>query len=354
MSLRRVAVLFRKDVRYGARGFIFVLAVVVPLTLSILFSLLFGSFTIDKPKFGIVDEGESQLAAALRETDYLWVQEFLTSEDLMQSLETGGVEVGLVLPAGFDAALQAGDTTEITFFVWGQSLVKNRAIISAAVTEQIVNLSGRETPITVNTLAVGDRAAVSWQQRLLPVVVLMAVMFGGMLIPSTSMIEERQARTLTAVTTTPLTMAEVFISKGALGALVSVFTGLMILTLNGGWGDQPLLLLFALGLSSIFAAAFGVFLGSRVKDVQSLFAVIKSTGILLYAPAIISMFPESLPQWIARLFPTYYIFHPIMEISQRGAGFGDVALDLLILIVLIIAMIALLGRSAQRLQVQPA
>jgi len=40
-----------------------------------------------------------------------------------------------------------------------------------------------------------------------------------------------------------------------------------------------------------------------VKDINTLFAIIKGLGIFLYAPAIVSLFPE-LPQWIAKVFPT--------------------------------------------------
>ena len=95
-------------------------------------------------------------------------------------------------------------------------------------------------------------------------------------------------------------------------------------------------------------------LGSRVKDIQTLFAVVKSIGILLYAPGLIALFPDAIPQWIARLFPTYYVLQPVMEISQNGAGLGAIAADLVILLAIIVALIVGLGVTAERLQVQEA
>ena len=151
-----------------------------------------------------------------------------------------------------------------------------------------------------------------------------------------------------------MAMAEIFVAKGLMGVLLSIFSGVAILTLNGGWGANPALLLFVLALGGTLSAAFGVLLGSRVKDIQTLFAVVKSIGILLYAPGLIALFPDAIPQWIARLFPTYYVLQPVMEISQNGAGLGAIAADLVILLAIIVALIVGLGVTAERLQVQEA
>lgn len=352
MNLRRVGVLFMKDLLYGSRNIIFVMAVVVPLVISLVIGLLFGTLFSEEPKLGITDAGSSQLTAKLLTADFITVQQYDSPEALRAALETGAVEIGLSLPADFDADMMSGTRTDLTLYVWGQSLVRNRAVIGSAVTEQLIELTGRETPVTINPVLVGDRAAMSWQQRLLPLVVLVSVMIGGIMVPATSIVEEKQGRTLRALTVTPMSMGEVFLTKGLMGALLSVFSGFAILTLNGGWGPNPALLLLVLALGGTLAAAFGVLLGSRVKDIQTLFAIIKAMGILLYAPGIITLFPDTIPQWIARLFPTYYVMQPVMDISQRGAGLGDIAFDLIVLLVITLALIAALGITADRLQVQ--
>ncbi|MBZ0285321.1 MAG: ABC transporter permease [Anaerolineae bacterium] len=354
MNLRRVGILFMKDLIYGSRNIIFVIAIILPLVLSLVLGLLFGTIFSEKPKLGITDASSSQLATELGASDFMIVERYDSQDGLMAALETGAVEIGLALPANFDADLLSGATTDVTLYIWGQSLVKNRTIILAAVTEELVNLTGRETPIAIDAVLVGDRASLSWQQRLLPLIVLMSVMIGGIMVPAISMVEEKQARTLRALTVTPMSMGEVFLTKGLMGVLLSVFSGVAILTLNGGWGPSPALLLVVLALGGTLAAAFGVLLGSRVKDIHTLFAVIKAMGILLYAPGLIALFPDSIPQWIARLFPTYYVMQPVMDISQRGAGLGDIAFDVIILAVITAALIAALGVTADRLQVQEA
>jgi ABC-2 type transport system permease protein len=95
------------------------------------------------------------------------------------------------------------------------------------------------------------------------------------------------------------------------------------------------LLLGVVLLGAIFSAEVGVLMGGLVKDINSLFATIKAIGLLLYAPALITMFPE-IPQWSARIFPTYYVVQPVIEIVQHGAGLSDIAWQLGILLLLIV------------------
>lgn len=354
MSLRRIGVLFAKDLRYGSRNVIFIVAIVLPLVLSLAIGLLFGTLFSEKPKLGIADLGASDVAAELSAADFIVVQRYDSADALLAAIDTGEVEIGLLLPEGFDEDVVSGMRADVTLYVWGQSLVKNRVIIGSAVSEALVRMIGRENPVTVNSVLVGDRVAQSWQQRLLPLVVLMSVMIGGLMVPATALIEERQQRTLRALTVTPMAMGEVYLAKGLMGVSLSVFSGVAILTLNGGWGPNPVLLLGVLLMGGTLAAAFGVFLGTYAKDIHTLFAIVKASGIILYAPGLIAMFPDTIPQWIARLFPTYYIMQPVMDISQRGAGVGDVAFDLAVLAIITAVLIAGLGMNAEKVQMREA
>jgi ABC-2 type transport system permease protein len=100
--------------------------------------------------------------------------------------------------------------------------------------------------------------------------------------------------------------------------------GLIILALNQAFGGQPGLLVLMLALGAVMASLLGLILGSFAKDMSSLFAVWKTGGILLFGPAIIYLFPE-IPQWIGKVFPTYYLVEPVVRISQEGGGWPDIA-----------------------------
>ena len=82
----------------------------------------------------------------------------------------------------------------------------------------------------------------------------------------------------------------------------------------------------------------------------SLFSTWKFGGILLFGPTLIYLFPE-IPQWIGRIFPTYYLVEPIVEISQRGGGWPDIATNAFVLVALdliLIGVVAVVTRGLQR------
>ena len=201
--------------------------------------------------------------------------------------------------------------------------------------------------ITINTL--GDEASIPWSDRLLPLMVLMAVFIGGMFLPATSLVTEKQKRTLEALIVTPTTLREVFLAKGILGFVISLIMGLIILALNQAFGGQPGLLALMLALGAVMAAELGLILGSFAKDMSSLFAVWKSGGILLFGPALIYLFPE-IPQWIGQIFPTYYLVEPVVRISQQGGGWSDIAAHVFVLVGLDVILVAVVALALRRMR----
>lgn len=225
--------------------------------------------------------------------------------------------------------------------------MESRAILGTSILALFRDVAGYEPPVKIVTTTLGAAQTLPWEDRLLPFIVLMAIMIGGMMVPATSMAQERQDRTLVALTTTPTTLGDVLTAKGMVGVFVASTMSVITLALNRGFGEDAILLIGALILGSIMAVTFGLLLGVMTKDINTLFGTIKSMGLILYAPALIFMFP-AIPQWIARLFPTYYIIRPVIEITQMGADLEDVLPELIILVLLIVALIGITAYAARR------
>ena len=330
MSLKRVGILLGKELWQGPKNFIFVWALVMPIIISLVISLIFGTLFTEKPKLGIVDEGSSQLVTIIKETTSLITKEYDTASEIKQAAESGAVDMGVVLPEDFDSAVRQGEETEIIAYIWGESLAKNRTVLGVTIANLVRELAGQEAPVEIEAITLGDEVSIPWNDRLLPLIVLMAVFLGGLFLPATSVINEKEKRTLEALVITPASIGDIFMSKGLLGIILSLFMGVVILILNQAFGGEPMLLLLVLALGAVMAAEIGLLCGALIKDITSLFAIWKVGGILLFGPAIIYMFPQ-IPQWIGRLFPTYYILQPIIEISQRGGGWPDIAINVFIL-----------------------
>ncbi|HSF80411.1 MAG TPA: ABC transporter permease [Anaerolineales bacterium] len=342
MNPRRIGTLLWKELAHGSKSFMFIFAVLVPVVVTLVVSLLLGTIFSGKPRLGIADLGASQIPELAQAIDSLVTRAYSSDNDLRSAVERGAVDMGLVLPPGFDQQLRENQPARVDAYLWGESLLKNRIILGSAIVFLLREVSGIEAPVEVIPITVGDGQSLSWEERLFPFVVMLTIMIGGTMVPATSLVEEKQKRTLRALITSPATVGEVYMGKGLAGILLSVFVGAFVLFLNQAFGLQPVALMVSVTLSAVFAVTLGLLLGTLTNDINSLFTIIKGLGILLYAPAIIYMFPQ-IPAWVGKIFPTYYMLSPIIKISQEGAGLSEVWPELTILAALIAVLVLFVG-----------
>ncbi len=321
--------LLRKDLGVGPRSPIFLYAIVLPVILTLLIRVVFGSLFDPVPRLGIVDEGDSQIVRNVGDIEGIEVRFPESAATLKTLVENNDLDAGLVLPAGFDGALQGGQMPNVQFFFGGQSLASNRVVLGVTMVDLIRQVAGSPAPIEVETITVGEGESVPIVSRLLPLIVLMAVLIAGALTPATSLVEEKEKRTLTALLVTPTRLGDVLLGKGALGFILAMATGVVTLALNGALGANPAALLLVLVLATLMAAEVGLMLGSWAKDTKTLYTVWKSGAIVLVAPVVFFIWPN-LPQWIAKVFPTYYFLSPLFDIAIRGSGLTDVWVELAI------------------------
>jgi ABC-2 type transport system permease protein len=334
MSVRNIFILLRKEIVQGPKNFLFLFALIVPLVLTLLLSLVFGTYFSGASRLGIVDQGTSRAEALLRENQGIRLITYSSAAELEDASARGAVDMGILLPAGFDEQVQASQQTSVTVYVWGESHLRHRLVLGSAIIYGVRQIAGQEVPVEVLQRVVGEGANIPWEKRLLPLMVMMSILLSGVMVPATSLVTEKVKRTISALSVSPASTLDVFIAKGLLGVILSLFAAFLMLFLNRAMGEEPVLLSFVLLLGAVFSASIGVLLGALVKDINTLFATIKGLGIVLYGPGFVYMFPE-IPQWIGRLFPTYYLINPVLEIAMNNASLGEIAPDLLVLSALI-------------------
>ena len=309
--------------------------------------LLFGSLFSGKPKLGIFDQGNSQIVESLKNMESINLKEYSSEIELKDAVETGARDVGIILQKDFDSKIQKGEFTKLTVYTWGESHLKDRAIVGAALIHQMRDVSGKKAPVEITPVSLGDKKNIPWKDRFLPVIVLMAIFISGFAIPASSLVDEKQKRTIGAITTTPATQIDIFMSKGLMGIIVSMVMGILILILNHAFNAQLVLIILILFLGAIMASCFGLIVGAFMNDMAPLYSVIKGLGIIIYGPGIIAFFPQ-IPGWIGKLFPTHYVMNPIMEITRKGGSWSTVNLDVFILIGIIALFVAIVGVIANK------
>lgn len=349
MRLAPVLTILRKDLALGPRSPILLWALVLPLVYTLLLQLVFGSLFDSRPRVGVVDPGQSRVAELLRESQAVDARDVASQADLERLLRSFDLDAGVVLAAGFDTALAAGERPLLPLYLAGDSLASDRVLASLTTIDAVRAAEGRTEHVGVIVVRSGDAPAQDLFERLIPLVVLLALVVASVFVPSFSLVEERERGTLAAVLVTPARLLDVLLAKGALGFVLGVSMALVTLALNGLLAGVSLALVASLVVGSVMSVLVGLLFGTLAKDAATLFTLIKSLSVLLIAPALFYVFPDW-PQWIARLFPTAWFIDPIVAATSRGAGFAEVALDLLVALgwcALLALALALLSRRLQ-------
>ena len=336
MSIKRKWTLIKNEILHGPKDIVLVMAIVLPVLLAFFVNLAFGNIFSDRAKLGIFDMGDSLVTQVLKGNESIILKIYDNEADLRAATSGGSVDVGIILPAGFDSDITAGDI-ELTAYVWGESLAKNRWIIPVVLTDAVREVKGSVLPVNIETIPLGNETGLPWNDRLLPLVILMAVFFGGLMIPASSLINEKNKHTLEALNVSPATVGDIFTAKGFIGVVLAVFMGILTLVISGGFNSAFPWLILVLAMGAIMAAEIGLLVGAYVNSMNTLFAFWKFGGLLLFGPAFIFMFPQ-IPQWIGYIFPTYYVIRPVVDLTVNGSGFNSVVLYLIILAAVIVVL----------------
>jgi ABC-2 type transport system permease protein len=353
MSLLQIWRILKKDLWMGPRSGLFLWLLAMPLLMTLLVQVVFGSLFEPKPRLAVVDAGDSAIRAALLDMEGLELTVLDSEAALKEGVEGNDFDGGLVLGAGFDEALRAGEKPLLELFVGGESHASERLVIAVTTIDLVRQLEGSVPPVDVAIERLGDGELLPLNVRLVPFCVIYALLGAGIFLTGLMLVEEKEKGTLTALRIAPLNLREILVAKWVLGFSLAVLMSLITLALNGGFGGQVGTVTLAVVVGAALAAEIGILLGILAADSTTLFALIKGLGILIIGPVIFYIFPDW-PQWIAKLFPTYWVIDPIYSAAVLGNGLGEVYPDLLIAGAIIVGMLPVLVLVTRRMQLRNA
>ena len=352
MSARRLGRILRKDLALGPRSPIFLWMIVLPIALTIILQFAFGQLLDPEPRLGIVDAGRSEMTSEIERMDGIELTLVEDIEDLKARVEANDLDAGLVLPAGFDQAVRAGERPELRFYVGGESLASNRIILMVTTLDLVREIEGRAAPVTVDIVSFGA-AGLPISVRLIPVIVFYALTIAGIFVPGSNLVEEKEQGTLMAMLVTPVKISEVLAAKWVLGVVLASAMATVTLLLNQALGANWLEVVAVVLVAAALSSMIGLLIGTVAKDSTTMFGIVKGLGIFLFAPAAFYIFPEW-PQWIAKLFPLYWVIEPIWTVAVMGGSIGEVWLELGVALGITAALVPLVATVARRVQAQMA
>jgi ABC-2 type transport system permease protein len=322
MSFSRIGLVLRKDLQLGPRSPIFLWVLLLPLLITLVLQVTFGDLFDPNPRLGIVDQGTSTVTTSVQGIEGIQLTLFDDVAELKARVEANDLDAGLVLQPGFDDLVRSGARPRLEFYVGGESLASNRVILAVTTIDLVREVEGTAPPVDVEVVAMGDEI-LPISVRLVPFIAMYALLIAGVFLPSFSLADEREKRTLDALVVTPVKLGEVVAAKGILGFVLAIAMAIVTLWLNSALTGRPLALIAVLLVAGLLLVEIGLIYGTASKNVTGVFTLIKGTGAILLAPAIFYIFPDW-PQWIAKLFPTYWVINPVYEVTINGAGLSVV------------------------------
>jgi len=353
MSIRRIWILLKKDIALGPRSPFVLFAVILPLALTLAIQMIFGDVFSSKPVIAVTDAGSSTVMERLLDRDDIFVISADDAEAVEQLLAERKAAAGLVLPQNFDAdvknSVKNGTMPLLDIVFSAESSDTDRMVLTAAVIDSIRKMQNNSStaPIQVEEVFLG-KGATPLLLRLVPLMTIYAFLLAGMFVPASSLVEEREKRTLSALLATPVSFSETAAAKAAFGVLLNAVMVLAILAMNSAIPSDLAALFVILIITSVFWALLGIVIGLLASNSQTLFAIIKGSGALFVGPVVFYIFPEW-PQWIAKVFPSFWAIDPLWKILAEQASIRDVSGSLIIVAVLILVCMILISRLQKRL-----
>ena len=340
--------------------------IVFPMMLILLLGAAFGGgFT---PVMGVVDREIGplgmELVGILDDTEDVDVRRYSSEGDLVNAVERGRIEAGLVVPTGFDAALRRGEDVKLRFFGRPGSLAQQlRTTVEAAVEQQSMRIrvarfaesqgvaegdaldrAGRVasavTGVQVKSTSVGSKLfegetgtfdqGASTQ--------LLLFVFLNSLTGAIGLIETRRLGMSRRMLSTPTATRTILVGEALGRWSIALVQGLIIvlgsaLIFGVGWGD-PAGVALVLIVFSLVGAGAGMLLGSVLNNDQQAIPVALLLGLGLAALGgsmiPLEIFPDTM-RTFAHATPHAWGNDAFSQLVQRNGQVVDILRELAVL-----------------------
>ena len=361
MSTRRIATIFRKDLRDAIRDARVLVALVVPLAFGLFYNFTFDDdATREVANIAYHAQGETELPNALTavvaDTVDLRFLRVETEEALRDEVRDDHADIGLIVPAGFDEAVRRGEQPRLR--VIHPPTANFAADYATAALEPALRLmAGQAPPAKIALEAVAEpeesETAIDMlgirEWSVLVSVVLMIGMIAMLAIP-VILAEETERKTLDALVMIA-SYREVVVAKAALGVFyISVMIPLLF-ALTQRLPERVPMFVVTAALLGIALIGFGVLLAGLFKNANQL----NTWSGLILMPVLGPAFAIGLPvpdaiETVAELTPTGAGMKLLMNSAADARIFSGEAALLLVIVVWGVAAYALLLWQLSRRQ----
>lgn len=277
------------------------------------------------------DAGESQLIGQLKRNREIRLIRAASQQEMENILaESGGVALGLSLPADFDQTLGAGQALELQGYYMHWVSRSDAISEQTFFEEQLSQLIGKPALITIAGNAIYPRSDSSGQPYMVSFSLVIAIItISGFLVPYL-MIEEKQTKTMEALLVSPAHISQVVAGKAIAGTVYGLAAAAVVFAFNRALVVHWPLAITGAVCGTLFAVAVGLLLGTVFDNPQNLTVVAGLVMTLLLVPVFLTLVASKLPEWLTNIMPWMpsAALAQVFRISFAGTvAKGEVALN---------------------------
>ncbi len=345
-GLRTVLAIFWKDLEDAVRSHTLVLVLVGPVLLSVFFARSFTGGDVRRPGLLVCDAGGGGLVQALRSSGLFRIEEQSDWAVCVEQVQLGRAAGAVRIPAGFDLDLREDRFPRLDLAL-DESARTQVALVREGVRGALRQMAGQELPADVRVLGLNQfRGEV--RQILLPIWVVFTCL-GGLMVTSSTLVEEMEKKTLAAVLLAPAGLGNVLVGKIAAGFLLAFCSSALVLVLNAwGQGNLPSLVVL-LVLGSVVSAAGGTVLGLLARGQAAANAAASVLYMVLFVPVALADLSATM-RAVSGWLPTWYMYDGINRALLSQAPLGSLGGDVagLTVSLLVLAALGSWGLQLQR------
>ena len=278
----------------------------------------------------VYDAGQSQLVIELENSPQFRLVQAQSIQEMEEDLDDMPMAVlGISIPAGFDRALASGQPPELAGYVMHWVSPAKSAELRALFEQQFAEWTGH--PVLINTSVLYARPSSMGPIRSVAITMVVAIMFSGLLIVPSLMLEEKRARTMDALLVSPASSGQVVVGKAVAGSFYCLaLTGLNLLINQAVIAQWGLAILTAL-VNMLLAVALGLALGVFFDRRQQLNMWGMTIMMILLIPVFLNILEPILPELLRDVFnwtPATSLAKAFRFSFSRGATPAQIAANL--------------------------
>jgi ABC-2 type transport system permease protein len=274
----------------------------------------------------IYDAGASRLPGQLKRSPEVGLIRASSLQDLKDILvESSGRMLGLMLPADFDRAIDAGQALQLDGYFAHWVSASDAAVEGAFFETQLAALAGQPVRIDLADHAVYPEPDSTGQPLLVSIsLVVVIITISGVLVPYL-MVEEKETRTMDALLVSPARISQVVVGKAIAGMVYGLVAAAVVFAFNRALVVHWEWAVLATLCGTLFAVSAGLLLGSVFDNPQNMGPWMGLLFALLLMPVFLIMLKPGLPAFLNTVMP--WIPSAALEKLFRISFSGGVSLD---------------------------